>query len=358
MLYSERTGNARGFSPEDLVDQIWESLRDTAVGQYGLFDQAFGYNVSEWTQDPTDDKFIAGKVAGVEQIFNRQLRARLGLGYQEASPDVETPRNGPALGYTDKEGKFRHEPPPAMYSDIAMLFDLLEILYDMTSAPHFDADKKRHTSFAKKDAQEVFREFINEDLALYNVPHEMLANGQIVPLGNKVTKETVEDLVRLNEKGQIAKADYTALNDALRKFYREGSAATEKKEAIQAVHAINEKYTDKIVQNMLRDDERDLFRMANDFSIRNVGVGQKRNYDKELWYDWMFAVQLAAATTIIRILGQQKQNEKPVEEQAEKPKKRRGRPPKSAKPEPGREPQSVSEEDEADRNLEELAFEE
>jgi hypothetical protein len=331
MLYSERSGMPRGFSLEDLVDQIWESLRDTAVGQYGLFDQAFGYYVSEWTQDPADTKYIAGKVDHIDQLFNRQLRARLGIGYQEASPDVETPRNGPALGYTDKSGKFRHEPPPAFYRDAGMLFDFLEILYDLVAAPKFDPAKKRHTSFAKKDAQEVFREFISEDLMIYQVPHEMLANGQIVPLGNELTKQTVEGLVLMDERQQISKTDYTALNDAIRQFYHEGASQIEKKTAIANVHELLMKYREKVIAHMLRDDERDLFRMAEDFAIRNAGAKQKRNYDKDIWYDWMFSVQLASAVTIIRILAQQ-QKDKPAEVSVEgQPKKRgRGRPPKVA----------------------------
>jgi hypothetical protein len=341
MLYSERYGMGRGFELDDLVDQIWESLRDTAVGQYGLFDQAFGYDVSEWTQDPADEKFIPGKVKDLEQFFNRQLKIRMRLDYQAASPDVTTPRVGPALGYTDDDGNFRHEPPPAMYKDPGLLFDLLEILYDLVAAPKFDPEKKRHTAFAKKDAQEVFREFINDDLMLAAAPHEMLANGQIVPLGTPITKAIVEDLVLLSDKGQVTKADYGVLNDAIRQFYHEGASAIEKKSAIAAVCSLVEKYSAKVVEHMLRDDERDLFRMANDFALRNAGPKQKRNYDKDVWYDWMFTVQLSAATTIIKILGQQKAA-RPAETDEAKPKKRgRGRPPKSAvavEPEPSEEP--------------------
>lgn len=335
MLYSERNGSPRGFSMQDLVDQIWESLRDTAIGQYGLFDQAFGYDVSEWTQDPADEKFIAGKVPDIPQFFNRSLRIRMGLDYQPASPDVETPRNGPALGYTDKEGNFRHEPPPEMYQDPTLVFDLLEVLYDLVSAPKFDPAKKRHTAFVKRDAQEVFREFINEDLTLYAVPHEMIANGQIIAMGNKATKEAVEGLVLLNEKGQIAKSDYSALNEAIRQFYHEGGSAVEKKNAILAVFDILDKYSKKVQEHMLRDDERDLFRMANDFAIRNTGPKQKRNYEKDLWYEWMFSVQLAAVIVIIKILAQQKPAKAEAAEAGEQPVKRgRGRPKKNPMVEP------------------------
>lgn len=305
MLYSERQGKARGFDSSDLVEQIWDSLCDIAAQQHGLFDQAFGYYVDEWTQDPEDTTYVKGQINDIGQYFNRALKSRLSLDYSMASSAGKARRYGPALGVRDRYGDFNQNPPSEFKQDVFLLFDFLEVLFIVVSVPNFKMDKKRHISFAKREGQKIFRDLVNQDLSLYIKQHEMLANGQIVSLGNKASKEVVEDIVLLNDSGKIKPEDYRSLNEAIRQFYKENALETEKKGSILEVHGILEKYRKLVKQELLSDDERDLFVIANNFALRHNKSKQKGNYSKTIWYDWMFNVQLAAAVVTIKIIGSQ-----------------------------------------------------
>lgn len=52
----------------------------------------------------------------------------------------------------------------------------------------------------------------------------------------------------------------------------------------------------------MKKDESDLFKLANCFAIRHHEQAQKTNYDRAIWYNWMFHFYLATYHATIRLL--------------------------------------------------------
>lgn len=55
-----------------------------------------------------------------------------------------------------------------------------------------------------------------------------------------------------------------------------------------------------------RDDERDLFNLANNFGIRHHKPGQKTDYDQAIWHSWMFHHYLATIHACVRVIEKAK----------------------------------------------------
>jgi hypothetical protein len=56
---------------------------------------------------------------------------------------------------------------------------------------------------------------------------------------------------------------------------------------------------------LLTEDERALFRVANEFAIRHWKREQRDDYDKDVWLEWTFYVYLATARAMIRVRERQ-----------------------------------------------------
>lgn len=56
---------------------------------------------------------------------------------------------------------------------------------------------------------------------------------------------------------------------------------------------------DNIKEHMLRQDEKDLFNIANNFRIRHENEQQKADYDS-VWLSWLFYVYLSTIHLILR----------------------------------------------------------
>ena len=54
------------------------------------------------------------------------------------------------------------------------------------------------------------------------------------------------------------------------------------------------------------DDERDLFKLANNFGIRHHKQGQKTDYDQAIWLSWIFYYYLATIHACVRLIEKAK----------------------------------------------------
>lgn len=57
----------------------------------------------------------------------------------------------------------------------------------------------------------------------------------------------------------------------------------------------------EVNEQLLPKDERDPFRIANEFAIRHSRADQKRQYDKPVWLPWMFHVYLATIRAVVAV---------------------------------------------------------
>ena len=57
---------------------------------------------------------------------------------------------------------------------------------------------------------------------------------------------------------------------------------------------------------MDKKDEDAIFTIANKFHIRHSNPEQMKEYDKDIWYSWMFYFYLSTIHTLLRLIERQK----------------------------------------------------
>lgn len=62
------------------------------------------------------------------------------------------------------------------------------------------------------------------------------------------------------------------------------------------------KKTKKLEKVLDKKDDKLIFDMVNNFEIRHHNPGQNGNYDKSIWYSWMFHFYLATYHAVVRLL--------------------------------------------------------
>lgn len=99
----------------------------------------------------------------------------------------------------------------------------------------------------------------------------------------------------------------TRVEVAIAKYKRRDRTPAEQRDAVRDLFDVLEKLRPRVKQHMLTADERDLFTIANNFTIRHLNELQKGNYDGPLWLSWMFYLNLATIHLVTRITQEQRQ---------------------------------------------------
>lgn len=187
------------------------------------------------------------------------------------------------------------------------LFDVIELLYDCASrgiegSGHFhswDGCGWHYDRFDVAAGRSEFRTAINDLLTEYGPGYELTSNGEIVlrgPIG-------LPDL----EDAPPPPGDRENVQDRLRKavakFRRRGVSVEERKDAIRDLADILEYLRPDAKKVLSSKDEADLFTLANSFGIRHLNPAQKTQYDRSIWYSWMFYYYLAAIHATTRLIA-------------------------------------------------------
>ena len=186
--------------------------------------------------------------------------------------------------------------------DEPTLFTVIEFLYDYVSEPvnktyHEWNDCGWHCSkFDKEKGREKFRNEINEILNDYDVSYQLTKEGEIQKMPPTGFESIIEEPAQTDQPDNIDKR----VENAISKYLRYGSTQDDKKEAIRTLADVLEflKTGDIILPS--RDDS-DLFNIINNFDIRHHNRLQSGDYDKELWYDWMFYTFLASIKMLLKL---------------------------------------------------------
>lgn len=298
--FSERNGRSRGYSADDLISIVWENVQDVITTQ-GLLDEAYGYIPSSWGGEslgPAADDLVNGESpADQSRVWlNRALKAKVDFEYN------------PNVGWFVTDGYSRSHLPNVLEDDLDTVFDFLEALHIKVSRPSHDPKKVKHVDFDKDIGQKLLRDAINDDLAIYETPFKMLENGQIVALDEGAVADLADEGLKLKKSSDVKEESIDALRSSIYMYMKRGASLVEKKAAIKEVVASLESLRSKVKQNLLSDDEKDLFNLANNFAIRHQEAKQKGDYDQSIWYDWMFQVNLAALIAVIKIVQNQEDN--------------------------------------------------
>jgi Arc/MetJ-type ribon-helix-helix transcriptional regulator len=124
--------------------------------------------------------------------------------------------------------------------------------------------------------------------------------GTILALGRDGLQNIVgAEIVPFDEVNVDSK-----VRDAIRKWRNRDLDIAEKRKAIRELADVFEglKKTGKLQQVLDAKDESALFEIANKFAIRHHNPNQNSNYDRSIWYSWIFHFYLATYHTVVRSL--------------------------------------------------------
>ena len=72
-------------------------------------------------------------------------------------------------------------------------------------------------------------------------------------------------------------------------------------EAIRELADVLEFIRPAIKEHLNKKDENDIFNIANNFGIRHHNKDQQTEYDKAIWYSWIFYYYLATLHAVLRM---------------------------------------------------------
>jgi len=192
------------------------------------------------------------------------------------------------------------------------LFDIIEFLYDHCSKPversyHSYSDCGWHCStFDRAAGHAEYREKINRILAIYQEGYELSADGEILSLPESGLAGLMEAPVPTTDPQNIE----ARVEAARLKFRRHRSSLDDRRDAIRDLADVLEYLRPKL-KGVLKDkDESDLFNLANNFGIRHHNEAQKIQYDKPIWYSWLFYYYLATIHAVVRLIAKADQQAK------------------------------------------------
>ncbi|TJY43073.1 hypothetical protein E5161_04030 [Cohnella pontilimi] len=188
------------------------------------------------------------------------------------------------------------------------IFDTIEFLYIHVSKPGekgwFTSDSGYnyldYVGYDEEAGKEEFRDAVNLIINDYGQGFELTHFGEILAKGKHGLEEILEadvpeyDLSNIDEK----------VKNAIKKWKNRHLSLSERKQAVIELADVFEwlKKTEKLSEALDSKDERVLFEIANNFSLRHHNPNQKQNYDTNIWYSWMFHFYLATYHAVIRTL--------------------------------------------------------
>lgn len=183
------------------------------------------------------------------------------------------------------------------------LFDMIEFLHDHTSKGlkgHYHQWNNcgyHYEEFNDQEGQKYFRESINPILKDYLTGFEISDNGEILRLSENGLSNLFEADIPTNDTENIK----NRMDSAIIKFRRHKSTLEDRKESIRELADVLEYLRPTIKKNLDKKDENDLFNIANNFGIRHHNKDQKTDYDKAIWYSWIFYFYLATIHSVLRM---------------------------------------------------------
>ena len=188
------------------------------------------------------------------------------------------------------------------------IFDMLEFLYDHVAATgewvgmtdetgwnYYD-----YASYNDEIGQDEFRSKANAFLIDYKTGFELTKEGIILAKGTDGLQHILDaEIIPYDEENVDNK-----IRNAIKKWRDRHLSLSEKKEAIREIADVFEwlKKTKELGTVLDAKDESALFDLANNFAIRHHNPSQKTNYDRTIWYSWIFHFYLATYHAAIRLL--------------------------------------------------------
>lgn len=185
------------------------------------------------------------------------------------------------------------------------LFDVIEFLYDRVSKPidrRFPQYDDCYLTSDRETGKQEFRDRINQLLCDYREGYELSEKGEIL----ESPEQGFEELVLENLPPYDPENVEQRVESASLKFRRSRSSLDEKYDAIRDLFAVLEFLRNQIKEVKLNHAERALFEIANTYGIRHHNEKQMQDYDKAIWYNWMFYYSLATIYACLKLIKKAK----------------------------------------------------
>ena len=181
------------------------------------------------------------------------------------------------------------------------LFDIIEFLHDNCSKEgsellYFEQERKYSYDYDDIAGRKYFRELLNPILGKYSQGFELSEDGQILILADNGLSTLLEAEIPTNDDENIKKK----VNSAVLKFRGYRSTLEDRRNAIRELADVLE-FLRPQVKQFDRENENDIFNIANKFGIRHHNSIQKTDYDKPIWYSWIFYYYLATIHAVLRM---------------------------------------------------------
>jgi hypothetical protein len=191
------------------------------------------------------------------------------------------------------------------------LFDTIEFFFKYISKPGEYGYKTDHTNWSYEDyldynsadGKNEFRSEVNILLGSYCEGYELNENGMILYLGDETSNFIDTDFPEYNDDNIDS-----VIHLAIKQWKNKNQSSDEKKQAIIKLANVFEYLKkEKSLESVLKQkDTSDLFQIANSFSLRHHNPNQKNDYDKEIWYDWIFQFYLATCIATLKMIKKNK----------------------------------------------------
>jgi hypothetical protein len=182
-------------------------------------------------------------------------------------------------------------------------FDVIEFLHDHCSKGlnghyhNWNNCGYHYEEFNDIEGQKHYRELLNPILREYKDGFEISDSGEILILSDNGLSNLFEADIPTNDKDNIS----NKINSAILKFRRHKSTLDDRREAIRELADVLEFLRPSIKQHLNKKDENDIFNIANNFGIRHHNKDQQTEYDKAIWYSWIFYYYLATLHAVLRM---------------------------------------------------------
>jgi hypothetical protein len=187
------------------------------------------------------------------------------------------------------------------------VFDTIEFLYDHVSKPgewgRITSDGWNYDGYKSFDAdagRAEFRARVNVLLGRFATGFELTPEGKVVALGEHGLRDILNASIPHYDEENVDKR----VRDAISKWRDRRLDMSRRREAIREMADVFEwlKKTGRLKKVLASRDDSDIFNIANNFAIRHHRPSDKRGYDKDIWYPWMFHFYLATYHAVIRML--------------------------------------------------------
>ncbi|WP_059351240.1 hypothetical protein [Bacillus coahuilensis] len=183
--------------------------------------------------------------------------------------------------------------------DKVTAFTLIEILHQLIwkTSEIDDYDMMEIFPDTKSSAQKEFRDEMNKLLIHLEDGYELTEKGYIIDFPDN----GLINLIKQDLPGHTSDTVTLQVETAIKMFFKYDSNLEEKRKAINILADILEPYRADLKNYTTNKHDTMIFSIVNNYGIRHNDIDQKEDYEKPVWYEWMFHYYLATVHAVLSL---------------------------------------------------------